>query len=67
MSFEESINRLEEIANELEKDNLSLDESTKKFEEGMEISKKCAKKNYFVIIINEEKHRQVCRQDNWLK
>ena len=43
MSFEESINRLEEIANELEKDNLSLDESTKKFEEWMEISKKCAK------------------------
>ena len=43
MSFEESINRLEEIANELEKDNLSLDESTKKFEEGMEISKKFAK------------------------
>ena len=31
------------------------------------VSKKCAKKNYFVIIINEEKHRQVCRQDNWLK
>ena len=43
ISFEEAMSRLEEIANELEKDNLSLDESTKKFEEGMELSKKCAK------------------------
>ena len=33
--------KLEEIANELEKNDLSLDESIKKFEEGMKISKHC--------------------------
>ena len=43
INFEDNMKKLEQIANELEKDNLSLDESTKKFEEGMEISKKCAK------------------------
>ena len=34
--------KLEEIANELEKGNLSLDESVNKFEEGMKLSKKCS-------------------------
>ena len=34
--------KLEEISRELEVGNLSLDESVKKFEEGMEISKKCS-------------------------
>ena len=33
----------EEIAKDLEGGNLSLDESVKKFEEGMEISKSCSK------------------------
>ena len=39
--FEDSMNRLEEIAAELESGNLDLDASVKKFEEGMELSKKC--------------------------
>ena len=39
--FEDSMNRLEEIASELESGNLDLDASVKKFEEGMELSKKC--------------------------
>ena len=42
MNFEESMKKLEEIANELEKGNLSLDESVNKFEEGMKLSKKCS-------------------------
>jgi exodeoxyribonuclease VII small subunit len=41
LTFEESMEKLEEIANELEKNDLSLDESIKKFEEGMKISKHC--------------------------
>ena len=42
LNFEESMKKLEEIANELEKGNLSLDESVNKFEEGMKLSKKCS-------------------------
>ena len=41
-SFEENMKKLEEIATELEKGNLDLDSSVKKFEEGMNISKKCS-------------------------
>ena len=32
INFEDNMKKLEQIANELEKGNLSLDESTKKFE-----------------------------------
>lgn len=42
IKFEEGMERLEQIANELEKGNLDLDESVKKFEEGMKISKQCS-------------------------
>ena len=38
ITFEESMQKLETIANELEKGELSLDESVQKFEEGMELS-----------------------------
>lgn len=40
-SFEESMESLENIVIELEKGNLNLDESVKKFEEGMKTAKKC--------------------------
>ena len=40
-SFEETIKELEKIATELEKGELNLDESVKKFEEGMKLSKQC--------------------------
>lgn len=42
INFEENMKKLEEIATELEKGNLDLDSSVKKFEEGMNISKKCS-------------------------
>ena len=42
ISFEEAMKQLEKIAAELEKGNLNLDESVEKFEEGMNLSKKCA-------------------------
>ena len=41
LNFEEAIKELEKITTELEKGELSLDESVKKFEEGMKLSKKC--------------------------
>ena len=41
-SFEESIVELEKIVNELENGELTLEESMKKFEEGMKTSKYCS-------------------------
>lgn len=41
INFEEVMENLEKIASELEKGNLSLEESVTKFEEGMKLSKKC--------------------------
>ena len=49
-SFEELMKSLEEIANQLEKGDLNLEESISKFEEGMRLSKKCNE-----IIENAEK------------
>lgn len=42
INFEENMKQLEQIANELEKGDLDLDASVKKFEEGMKISKECS-------------------------
>lgn len=41
-NFEKSMENLENIVTELEKGELNLDESVKKFEEGMKISKQCS-------------------------
>jgi len=40
-NFEEAMKKLETIVTELEKGELNLDESVKKFEEGMKIEKQC--------------------------
>ena len=50
MNFEETMEKLEQIASELEKGDLNLEESLTKFEEGMKLSKKCNE-----IIENAEK------------
>ncbi len=42
-SFESQMEKLEKIVAELEKGELSLDESVIKFEEGIKISKECNK------------------------
>ncbi len=61
LSFEEAMQKLEKIADELEKDNLDLDTSVKKFEEGMKLSQKCnqmlneAEKKITILIDGEEK------------
>jgi len=44
MSFEESITKLEEIVKELEDENISLEESMKKFEMGIKLSSNCLKR-----------------------
>ena len=41
LNFEEAMQELEIIANDLEKGDLSLEESVTKFEEGMKLSKQC--------------------------
>jgi exodeoxyribonuclease VII small subunit len=43
INFEEAMKKLEQITTELEKGDLSLDESVKKFEEGIKLSKECNK------------------------
>lgn len=61
MNFEENIEQLEKIVQELENGNLNLDDSIKKFEEGMTISKKCneileeAEKKITILIKKDDK------------
>lgn len=40
-NFEENLEELEKIVTDLEKGELNLDDSVKKFEEGIKISKEC--------------------------
>ena len=60
MNFEEAMKGLEQIAAELEKGDLNLDESVSKFEEGMKLSKACnqilqdAEKRISILIKNED-------------
>ncbi len=42
-SFEDKIEELEKIVSEIEKGDLNLDDTVKKFEEGINISKECNK------------------------
>lgn len=68
INFEKSMENLEKIAKELESDELSLDESIKKFEEGMKLSKNCkdildnAEKKITILIDDSEKDFEV--EDN---
>ena len=59
ISFEEAMKQLEEIAAQLEKNDLDLDTSVKKFEEGMKLSKYCSKiledaEKRITVLINSE-------------
>lgn len=60
IEFEDAMKSLEQIASELEKGNLNLDQSVTKFEEGMKLSKICnkiledAEKRITILIKNEE-------------
>lgn len=59
LNFEDAIINLEEIVRELEKGDLNLEQSVQKFEEGMNLSKKCSKmldeaEKKITILINTE-------------
>ena len=60
INFEDTMKKLENIANELEKGDLDLDTSVSKFEEGMKLCKKCneilenAEKRISILINNGE-------------
>ena len=58
-SFEEQMEALEEIVEELEKGELSLEDSVSKFEEGIKISNQCNKtleeaEKKITILVNQE-------------
>ncbi len=60
-NFEIAMKQLEEIANQLEKNELDLDEAVEKFEEGMKLSKKCSEilenaEKKITILINDGKN-----------
>lgn len=61
MNFEENVEQLEKVVQELENGNLNLDDSIKKFEEGMNLSKKCneileeAEKKITILIKKDDK------------
>jgi len=57
--FEEMIEDLEAISKDLESGKLSLDESVKVFEQGIEISKECSK-----ILENAEKRISILIEKN---
>ena len=44
IKFEEALERLAQINEELESENISLDDSVKLFKDGIELSKLCQKK-----------------------
>lgn len=60
-NFEENMNKLETIVADLEKGDLNLDDSVKKFEEGIKISKECnemleeAEKKITILLQKDEK------------
>lgn len=60
VNFEENMKKLEEIANELEKGDLDLNESINKFEEGMKISKECSQ----ILETAEKKITMLIKDDN---
>lgn len=57
-NFEDAMKKLEEIANQLEKNELDLDKAVEKFEEGMKLSKKCNE-----ILENAEKRITILIND----
>lgn len=59
MTFEQALERLEEIVQKLESGNVSLDESIKIYQEGILLSKKCSEmlqeaEGKVLAIVNKE-------------
>ncbi len=59
-SFEDAMNELEKVVDELEKEDLTLEQSVTKFQEGMELSQYCnkmleeAEKKITILIENSD-------------
>ncbi len=64
ISFEDAMQQLQNIVSELEKGTLNLDDSVKKFEEGVTLSKQCnemlekAEKKINLLIKKEDKFEE---------
>lgn len=58
VNFEESMKELEQIAKDLENNELDLDTAVSKFEQGMKISKQCSD-----ILENAEKRISILIKD----
>ncbi len=66
MEFENMLNRLDEIVNILESGECGLDEATKLFEEGKNLSEKCLEKlnaNKGKITLIEKELNEVIEKD----
>lgn len=67
VNFEDSMRQLENIVQELESGELNLDDSMKKFEDGIKISKQCssyleeAEKKISILV--QEKNGEVAEKD----
>lgn len=59
-SYEEGLKELEEIVEHLEKGDLSLDDSIKKFQEGTILANLCAEK----LKVAEEKVKKLVEKDS---
>ena len=62
-SFEDKIEELEKIVSEIEKGDLNLDDTVKKFEEGINISKECNK----ILEEAEKKITKLVKKDDDIK
>ena len=63
MSFEEALQKLEEIVEQLEQGDLTLDESLKTFEYGVKLVQKCNNK----LSIAEQKIEELIEENSELK
>lgn len=59
LSFEDALNQLQEIVDSLETGQLSLDESLKKFEEGIRLSRFCNEK----LMATQQKVQKLVEKD----
>lgn len=65
LKFEEALNRLEEIVNNLESGGLTLDKALKTFEEGVKLIKFCnqelnkAEKKIEIVLREDEEYTRV--------
>ncbi|PTX53931.1 exodeoxyribonuclease VII small subunit [Melghirimyces profundicolus] len=64
LSFEEAIERLEEVVDQLENGNVTLEESIRLFEEGMKLSRYCGSK---LDKLEQQVEMLVQENGDWMK